>query len=490
MKWTPVMMLPMAVALCACTVGPDFVRPETQAAPIYTATGDVPPPLDQHLALGGMIEGDWWAEFRSPALNSVIRQAIEGNQDVAAAKAHVSEAQEQVNAAEGALLPQISLGATAGRQKYGAALFGAANFTIPPFTYYSVGPSVSFPLDLFGGQKRTIEEKAAYREYESYELDATYLSLTATVASQALELAAVHAQLAAVQGIIDDDERNVSLVQTAFRAGSVARTQLLTAQSQLANDRALLPDLQQQESTNRHALAILVGKAPAEWAPPDFTLESFILPTEIPASLPSELVRRRPDILAAEAQLHVASAAIGVATANLYPKIDLVGTLTQQALTPGMLFNSVSAAWSVAANLSQPLFDGGQLNAQRRAAVDGYKGALASYHQMILTSFGEVADSLQAIAHDADALHDQDVAEQTAAASLELQRRSYAVGNSGVLDVIDAERRLAQARQGLAHAKAQRLIDTAQLFLALGGTPVDAASRDEAAADGEAVTPR
>ncbi len=291
----------------------------------------------------------------------------------------------------------------------------------------------------------------------------------------------MHAQLAALRGIIDDDQRNVALVQTALAAGSVARTQLLTAQSQLANDRALMPDLEKQESTGRHALAILVGKAPADWSPPDFTLDDFTLPADIPASLPSELVHRRPDILAAEAQLHVASAAIGVATANLYPKIDLVGTLTQQALTPGFLFNSVSAAWSVAANLSQPLFDGGQLNAERRAAIDGYRGALASYRQTILTSFGDVADSLQAIAKDADALHDQDVAERTAMESADLQRRSYAVGNSGILDVIDAERRLAQARQGLARARAQRLIDTAQLYLALGGTPVLAASRNTAA---------
>jgi NodT family efflux transporter outer membrane factor (OMF) lipoprotein len=480
MNMTPVMIF-LAAALGGCTVGPDFVRPETPAAPTYIAKGDEPAPPDQHIAMGGKIAGDWWTQFRSPALDNVIRQAIAGNQDVAAAKARSAEAQEQVKAAEGALLPQVSLGATVGRQKYGAALFGPANFNIPPFSYYSVGPSVSFPLDLFGGQKRTVEEKAAYREYQSYELDATYLSLTATAAAHALALAAVHAQIAALEGVIADDQRNVSLVQTAFNAGSVARTQLLTAQSQLANDGALLPDLLQQESTDRHALAILVGKAPADWTPPNFTLDDFTLPAEIPASLPSELVHRRPDILAAEAQLHVASAAIGVATANLYPKIDLVGSLTQQALTPGALFNSVSAAWSIAANLSQPLFDGGQLSAERRAAIDGYKGALATYRQTILTSFGEVADSLQAIAHDADALHDQDVAEQTAASSLDLQRRSYAVGNSGILDVIDAERRLSQARQGLARAKAQRLMDTAQLFLALGGTPVTPASRDAAA---------
>jgi len=474
MSKIPFLPLPLAFALCACTLGPDFVRPEMPAAPTYAAKGDAPPPPDQHVSLGGKIEGDWWAGFRSPALDSVIQLAIADNHDIASVKARVAEAQEAVNAAEGALLPQVSLGATVGRQKYGAALFGPANFSIPPFTYYTVGPSVSFPLDLFGGQKRTVEEVAAYTEYQGYELDAAYLSLTANVAAQALAVAATRAQITALEAIVEDDAQNVQLVERALGIGSATQTQLLAAQSQLATDRTLLPSLQQQESMARHALAILVGKAPADWAPPDFTLDDFTLPAEIPASLPSELLRRRPTILAAEAQLHVASAAIGVATANLYPKIDLTGTLTQQALTPGGLFNSVAAAWSIAANLTQPLFDGGQLSAQRRAAIDGYQASLASYRQIVLTAFGEVADSLQALANGANQLAAESEAERAAAAALDLARRSYAVGNSGILDVIDAQRRLAQARLGLSRARAQRLVDTAQLYVALGGTPVRA----------------
>lgn len=476
MNKTPFLLLPLVVSLLGCTVGPDFVRPAPPATPTYLAKSDAPPPADQHVSIGAKLEGDWWAGFHSPALDGVVRQAIAGNQDIASVKARVAQAREEVNAAEGALLPQVSLGATAGRQKYGASLFGPANFNIPPFTYYSVGPSVSFPLDLFGGEKRTVEEKAAYAEYQGYELDAAYLSLTADVVAQALSIAAARGQIVALQDAIRDDERNLALVQTAFDAGSVARTQLLAAQSQLATDRTLLPDLHKQESAARHALAILVGMAPADWAPPDFVLDDFTLPAEIPASLPSQLVRRRPDILAAEAQLHVASAAIGVATANLYPKIDLTGTLTQQALTPGGLFNGSAAAWSIAANLTQPLFDGGQLSAERRAAIDGYKASLASYRQTILVAFGDVADQLQALSNDADQLRAQSEAERAAAAALDLAQRSYAAGNSGILDLIDAQRRLAQARLGLARARAQRLLDTAQLYLALGGTPVVASA--------------
>jgi NodT family efflux transporter outer membrane factor (OMF) lipoprotein len=472
-------VLPLAaVILCGCTVGPDFQLPQTQAAPTYAAAGDAPPPSDQKIVLGKKIEGDWWTQFQSPSLDAVVRLAISGNLDIAAMKARVAQAREEVNAAEGALLPQVSLDATAGRQKYGVALFGPSDFHIPPFTYYELGPSVSFPLDLFGGRKRKVEQQEAFRKYQSYELDAAYLSLTANVAARALAAAAAHAQLDVLQGIIRDDQRNLSLVETAFKAGSVARVQLLVAQSQLANDNTLAPDVRQQESVARHALAILVGKAPADWAPPDFKLEDFTLPQEIPASLPSELVHRRPDILAAEAQLHMASAAIGVATADLYPNIDLTGALTQEALTPGGLFNSVAAAWSLAANLTQPLFDGGQRSAKRRAAVDAYKAALATYRQTIVKAFGDVADRLQALANDAARVRAQTEAVQSATASLDLQRQSYAVGNSGILDVIDAQRSAAQAEIGLARAKAQRLMDTAQLYMALGGNPLPAAEKD------------
>ena len=453
-------------------MGPDFQAPAPPAVTGYSAQGDAGPPADQRVALGARIEGDWWSAFRSQPLDGVIRQALTGNQDVEAARHRMAEAEEEVNAAEGALLPQVSLGATAGYQKYGRSLFGPLNFSIPPFAYYTVGPTVSFPLDLFGGQKRTVEEKKALLDYQGFELDAAYQSLTAHVAAEALALAAARAQIETLDGIIADDERNVGLVQSAITGGSGTRVQLVSAQSQLAEDRALLPDLRQQMAVARHALSVLTGKTPAEWSPPDFALADFTLPSELPVSLPSELVHRRPDIQAAEAQLHAASAAIGVATANLYPSFNLTATVTQQALTPGALFNSISNAYALAAGLTQPIFEGGKLSAERRAALDNYQAALAVYRQTILTAFGNVADRLQALSNDADRLHAQGEAADTAAQALDLARRSYEAGNSGILDVIDAERRNAQARLGLARATAQRLMDTAELYLALGGSPV------------------
>jgi NodT family efflux transporter outer membrane factor (OMF) lipoprotein len=461
-----------ALALSACTVGPDFKAPRPPDLNSYAAPGDAPPAADQRITLGARIEDDWWTQFHSAALAGLIKLALDDNQDIAAARARVAQAHEQVNAAQAALLPSLTFGTTAGRQKYGKALFGPLDFVIPPFTYYTVGPSISAPLDLFGGSKRALEARLAYGDYQMEQLNAAYLALTANIATQAMTAAAARAQLEVVGDIIANDQRNVDLVQTALDDGLATRTQLLTAQTQLATDKTLLPQLRQEESTALHALAILVGKQPSQWTPPQLTLSDFVLPAAIPAGLPSELVHRRPDILAAEAQLHAASAAIGVATANLYPNVTLAGSLTQQALTPGNLFQGAAAAWSIAANLTAPLYDAGKLRAEQRAAVDGYQAALADYRQVILRSFGEVADRMQALANDDDQFNSQAAAVQTAAAARDLVRRSYAVGNSGILDVLDAERSTAQAQLGLSRATAQRLIDTARLYMALGGTPI------------------
>jgi NodT family efflux transporter outer membrane factor (OMF) lipoprotein len=462
----------LALVLSGCKVGPDFKAPAPPDAKSYAAPADAPPPADQRITLGARVEGDWWAQFHSPALNELIKLGIDNNQDIAGAKARIAQAREEVNATRAALLPSLTFGTTVGRLKYGKSLFGPVAFVIPPFTYYTVGPSINVPLDLFGGNKRALEEQAAYEDYQKDALSAAYLSLTANIVEQALAVASARAQIAVVQDIIADDQRNVDLVQTSLTAGQATRTQLLTAQTQLATDKTLLPELHQEESTARHALAILVGTEPAQWTAPELSLEDFVLPGEIAASLPSELVHRRPDILAAEAQLHGASAAIGVATANLYPNITLTGSLTQQSLTPGGLFQGAAVAWSIAANLTAPLYDAGRLRAEQRAAVDGYQAALADYRQVILRSFGDVADGLQALANDEEQFNSQTVAAQTAAAARDLVRRSYTVGNSGILDVLDAERSTAQAQLGLSRAKAQRLVDTARLYMALGGTPV------------------
>jgi NodT family efflux transporter outer membrane factor (OMF) lipoprotein len=455
----------------ACMVGPDFERPQTTTATSYAASGDAALPADQHLLPQDAGTPNWWTQFRAPGLDATVGQAIADNQDVAVAQARVAEAQEAVKEATGALLPQLTVGTTASNTQYGPALFGPSNIVIPTFTAYQIGPNASFPTDLFGGGRRQVEQTAALADYRRYQLQATHLTLEGNVVAQAFAMAAARAQLDAVQTVIGNDDQNVHLVETSMGVGTGTQTQLVAAQSQLANDRTLLPALRQQLATARHALAILVGKTPSEWAPPDFALKDFTLPGEIPAALPSELAHRRPDILAAEAQLHAASAEIGVATANLYPQLTLNAGMTVQSLALGGPF---TAAWSLAAGLLQPVFEGGRLTAARRAAIDRYNAALASYKQTVLVAFGQVADRLQALANDNDQLHFQEEAARTAARSLELSRSSFSLGNTGIADIIDAQRRFAQAEIGLSTARAQRLVDTAGLFVALGGTPLSA----------------
>lgn len=466
-----------APLLTGCTVGPDFVQPDSHAPQGYLSDKETLPQSDQRAVMGKQIEGDWWSQFHNKALDDVISAGLNGNHDIATAKARVAEAQDEVAAAEGGFWPQLSLDATAGKQKYGKSLFGPSNFVIPPFAYYSVGPAVTLPLDIFGGTRRSVEEKQALEQYQEHELNAAYLELSGNIVAQSLTLAAAHAQITALQQILDDDHRNISLVEKAFKAGSVTQLDVLSAKSQLASDETLLPPLKQQESVARHALSILAGKSPSEWSPPEFTLDQFTLPSELPVSLPSELAHKRPDILAAEAQLHAASAAIGVATANMYPSISLTGTLTQQALSPHDLFGAAANAWGFAANITQPLFEGGTLDAKRKAAKDHYQAALSTYQQTVITSFGKVADNLAAITHDGELLAAQQQAANVARDSLALARKSYNAGNTGVLQVLDAERLYAQAQLGTSKIAAQRYLDTAQLFINLGGTTVPPAAK-------------
>lgn len=248
---------------------------------------------------------------------------------------------------------------------------------------------------------------------------------------------------------------------------------MLTAESQLASDRALLPPLLQQASVARHAIAVLVGKESANWSAPDFDFGTLVLPSELPLSLPSDLVRHRPDIQATEAQLHAANAAIGIASAQLYPNITLTASWTA-ASAGGALFANPSHLWDIAADLVAPVFNGGTLQAQRNAAVDAYAAQLGTYRQTVLQAFAQVADVLQALANDAALLEAQRKALDVAQSTLDLTQQSYQAGQASFLQIIEAQRLYQQARLGYVRAKAQRYLDTLQLFVALGGAQPDA----------------
>lgn len=465
-----------AALLAACTVGPDFQRPATSTDQAYTneSLGHVGQPGGQQLVSGTNPSADWWTGFGSPELNRTMQQALAGNRSLVSAQANLAQARETVLAAGGSLYPQVSGDAGAGRQKYGAQFSGSQVF--PPFTYFSVGPSVSYVLDYNGGQHRAIEQQQALAEAQIYQSQAAYLGVTGNVTQQALNIAALRAQIAAVEELLQEDQKNVTLTQTAFDTGTVSRIDLLSAQSQLANDQTLLPPLRQQLSVARHALAILAGKTPAAFTAPDFDLDHLRLPQNLPLSLPSELAHRRPDILAAEARVHAAVANVGVATARLYPQLTLTASVSQQSTQLSHLFEKSANAWGLAAGLTGPIFDGGTLRAERRGAQAAAKAAVADYEQAVLNAFGQVADVLTALDHDTEQLAAQQKALDTAAANLDLTRQSYQVGNSGILQVLDAERLYQQARLGYIRAQAQRYQDTAQLYLALGGAPLPAAT--------------
>ncbi|MGA7538783.1 MAG: efflux transporter outer membrane subunit [Steroidobacteraceae bacterium] len=478
----------VAMVLGGCAVGPNFHRPGAPAASAYRAAGESHPvgkaaaaaqqrapaagPYAQQILLGASTVSDWWTLFDSPGLDELMQRALADNLDLAAAKATLAQAQELVAAQSGRFLPQVGFQASSGRQKYGKQFLGTLVPSVPPFTYEAFGANVSYTLDYDGAVARSVEEQKALEQYQRSELSAARLTLTGDVTSEVIIIATTRGEIRAAAQLLAEDRDNLRLVQTAFDNGSVSKLDVLTAQSQLASDQTLLPPLYQQLAMARHALAVLLGRPPAEWSQPDLELAQLRLPRKLPVSVPSQLVRRRPDIRAAEAQLHAATAAVGVATANLYPQIALTAALAQEALTPAQLFNASSTAWSLIAGLTQPLFDGGTLRAQRRASLDALHASAARYQQVVLDSFGQVADLLDALDHDAQLVAAQANARDTSEATLELSRQSYQAGNSGLLQVLDAQRERQRAELGFLRAQSRQYLDTIQLLLAVGGGPL------------------
>ena len=471
----------MVTLICAgilsgCMVGPDFKRPDVPATQRYTSSAltntsivkQEPTAATQSSNATDSSSTTWWNIFHSDALNAMVQQALRSNHSLEAANWSVAQAQELANARAGTRLPQVNLTGGIGRDKYGAEFLGS----IPPpptFTYFAVGAAVSYSLDYTGGIGRSIEQQRALVEYQQQQLQAAHLTVAGNVVLQVFHIASLNSQITTLNTLLDRDRENLNLVKVAYDNGSVSRLDVISAESQLASDMTAMPSLQQELSVARHALAVMMGDAPADAALKDIDLDQLQLPTNIPVIIPSQLARQRPDILAAEAQLHAATASVGVATANLYPRIDLSGSLSQQALTVDGLFDRSSNAWSAISSITAPLFNGGTLRAQKRAAIDAMRSTAANYQQTVLEAFRQVADTLDALDHGAVELQTREQAEKSARDTVDLTRKSYSEGNVGVLQVLDAERLYQQAMLGEVRAKAQQYIDVAQLLLALGG---------------------
>ncbi len=420
--------------------------------------------------------GPWWKSFGPPELDRVMGEALAGNRTLAAANATLAQAQASLAAARGGLLPTLEANAGVQRQRINLSSFGFGGggggfpgiSNNPEFNLYSVGATVSYPLDLFGGTRRRLESITARGEAIARQGDAATLVLTGQVATAAVQIAGLRAEIAALNAVIADDRQNLDLVRKAQAAGSEAEGARVGAQTQLARDEALMPPLNQLLAIARHQLALLVGKAPADWTAPDFDLDGFTPGVAVPVAIPSELVRERPDILQAEADLHAATADMGVATAALYPSINLTAALTQSSLTPEKFFDFQSTAYTIGAGIAAPLFDGGRRRAERQGAREAVKVSLATYQQTVLNAFRQVADALQALANDDAAIKADQRALDFSMANLKLARIAWQAGGTGLLPLVDAQRSANDARRTLAEVQTRKALDTIQLIIAAG----------------------
>jgi NodT family efflux transporter outer membrane factor (OMF) lipoprotein len=462
--------------LAACAVGPDFKAPPAppgagfapEAHPAATVAVGVAGGASQKFDLGRDIPAEWWKVFHSKELDGLITEALKANPSLQAAQAALWQAKENLYAQRGKLLPTVDANSFAERQQLSPATFGQSG---PPilFNLYQATVNVGYVPDVFGGQRRQVEANAAAAEYQRFEVEATYLTLTSNVVTAAIAEASLRDQITATLEIIKVETEQLDVVKHQFDVGAATRTDVLTQQSEVATAQATLPPLQKQLEQQRHVLLALIGRFPNQSWGDHLTLAVLRLPTDLPLSLPSQLVEQRPDVRAAEAQLHQASAQIGVAIAARLPQLNLTAQYGTAAMAPAAMFAPQAAIWSVAASGTQPLFHGFSLLHQQRAAEAAYDQAEAQYRNAVLAAFQNVADTLRALQLDAAALKAQNSALRAASDTLEVGRGQYRLGAIAFVTLLNAQRSYAQARLAVVQAKAARYADTAAMFQALGG---------------------
>ena len=462
--------------LTSCTVGPDFKRPEAPDVSDYTMTPLPTQTTSAASALGGAqhfstsmdVRARWWQGLNSAKLDALIEQAFQASPTLASARATLRQAQETYAAQAGSTLyPQVDAGIGAQRQRLNPGIFGQSG-EAREFSLYNTSIGVQYQLDLAGSNRRALEALAARADYQRYQLEGARLTLAANIVTSAITQAQLAGQIRVTGAILRAQDEQLHLTHERVRLGQAAPDDVLALQTQLEQTRAGLPLLRKQLQQNEHLLAVLVGRAPAAGGLPTFTLEEFTLPSELPLVLPSELVRRRPDIQAAEALLHAANAEYGVAIANLYPQVNISGSLGSQALSTGALFGSGSAVWSLIGQLTQPLFKPG-LSAEKRASLAAFDAAAANYQSVVLESLRNVADILRAVENDAQVLTALATADSAAQASLQSVERQYQLGAVSYLQLLIAQQQAQQVRINTVAAQAQRLVDSVALYQSLGG---------------------
>jgi NodT family efflux transporter outer membrane factor (OMF) lipoprotein len=459
--------------LGGCEVGPNFVRPappdtdrytrELQSEATVTANGQA-----QNFTSSNTLIADWWKLFESEELNAVVNKAIANNPTLQASEASLRQSQDSMRAGYGVFFPQIQAGAGVSRQRVAPQQQGLQSGS-KIFNLITLSSTVSYAIDVFGGARRSVESLRAQADYQRYENVAAYLILSANVVNTGIARAAYIAEIHTTKKLIKLEQEQLHLTQAQVRSGTTPYSAVLSVQSLIATNEASLAPLEQNASQAEHLLATLEGEFPSKANLPDIDLTRLSLPVDLPVSLPSDLVNQRPDILAAEAQMHVASAKIGVATALMFPSFSLNGTFG----TSGSNFGNLTAAsgkfWSIGPSATIPIFQGTTLWFGRKAAIDTYQQSRANYRQTVLSAFEQVADSLKALEHDAEGLQAQVEAKRAAGEELKLVQANYHAGLIDYLAVLTADVQYHETTIAYLQADAQRYQDTVALFVALGG---------------------
>jgi NodT family efflux transporter outer membrane factor (OMF) lipoprotein len=471
--------LTVGLSSAACAVGPAYHPPEAPAVTGYAST-PVPDGTVATDVAGGQaqrfvvrdIPADWWKLFENESLDALVRQAFRDSPTLADVNARLVQAREDLGARQGATkYPQVDVGGSVNTVAVTTGSFDSNPFSQNlssnfPLTLGLATVSVSYSLDLFGRNRHELESLAATVDYQRFQIEAARLMLAGNIVTAAIEEASLREQIAKTEAIVALQSRQLDIIERLETLGGVPRLDVVAQRGELANSRALLPGLRQRVEQTRHRLAVYLGQPPAGVQLPSFTLSDLRLPTELPVSVPSELVRQRPDILAAEALLRAANARVGVTEANRYPRITLSGT--GGAVAVSSVISGAGFAL-LGASVAQPLFRGGQLKAEERAAVAAFDQAHATYREVVLTGLQNVADALVALDGDARTLHERHEATTFTQTTYEITSQQYAVGGVSLLTLLDAQRKQLSASLDEVTAVAGRYADSAALFQALGG---------------------
>jgi len=467
----------IALLAAGCAVGPNFKRPEPPGVGGYTA-GPLEPTVStpgisggeaQRFVPGADISSDWWTLFHSAPLNDLIEHSLTNNPDLKAAQAALLSAREGVLAQRGAYYPNISAGFSATRQGQSGVIAPTLASNALDFNLFTPEVTVSYVPDVFGLNRRTVESANAQAEAVRFQMIATYNTLAANVVVTAIQQGSVQLQIEATHQLIDVSTNILQILRYQFTKGYANGLDVAAQESQLAQVKATLPPLEKQAAQLRDLMATLGGKFPSQAPAGNFDLMSLQLPQDLPVSVPADLVTQRPDVRQAEADLHDASAKIGIAAANRLPNITLTANTGSSASAINELFTSGTGFWSVGADLTAPLFQGGVLLQQERAAKAAYAQAAAQYRSTVLAACQNVADTLAALSTDADGLKAAATAADAAKTTLDLAERQWKDGYAGYLALLSAQQAYQQARINLVQAQASRFADTAALFQALGG---------------------